>query len=455
MLAALAALISATQTEEKFFTTFLFKENPAKAERLFDNLIDASREYPMPTVLDQPLSVHTERLSALHAINPTTPALPSTSTAFDGHARRRMLVSQLLAGSSLGAVSLEIDARQNHINNVTEGDQSTDEKGMAMGVKMLHQVSEVSAHAAEDPTITLAVPDTQVYELNEHDFELDAWNTHECMATLLGLIDRLHALQQPLLAVAAVASAANTGNTVVPAMPAWQAQLLAKIQHDETSKNVKLFIAKIVTNRPDAFEPWAGDWFRPLIQQTLVAGDTPEGPVFNYMVTDLCITLLSWARSAIPGEIDAYHVRKLLEFLFANARHEKGPVLKNNVTIIRLLLEKWRPRVRTCIPYHTIFRNFASPDVVSKWNLCGIHLLSAVVANDFSPFDPHCGDTQTLTHGQFYETLSQNLFHKSVQVYRAAAAVLGMCLQTLEVNKDDSLVCVHFIFNFNFTDPFK
>lgn len=37
---ALAALITCTQTQEKFFTTFLFKENPAKAERLLDNLVD-------------------------------------------------------------------------------------------------------------------------------------------------------------------------------------------------------------------------------------------------------------------------------------------------------------------------------------------------------------------------------------------------------------------------------
>ena len=40
---ALAALILCTQNQEKFFSAFLFKENPAKRERLFDNLIDTSR----------------------------------------------------------------------------------------------------------------------------------------------------------------------------------------------------------------------------------------------------------------------------------------------------------------------------------------------------------------------------------------------------------------------------
>ena len=40
---ALAAIIMCTQREEKFFSSFLFKDNPAKAERMLDNLIDAKR----------------------------------------------------------------------------------------------------------------------------------------------------------------------------------------------------------------------------------------------------------------------------------------------------------------------------------------------------------------------------------------------------------------------------
>jgi hypothetical protein len=47
---ALAALISCTQTDPKFFNGFLFKETPSKAERLLDNLVDLTR-FVFPNVL--------------------------------------------------------------------------------------------------------------------------------------------------------------------------------------------------------------------------------------------------------------------------------------------------------------------------------------------------------------------------------------------------------------------
>ncbi len=40
---AIAALLMATQDQEKFFAGFLFKETPAKGERPLDNLVDAAR----------------------------------------------------------------------------------------------------------------------------------------------------------------------------------------------------------------------------------------------------------------------------------------------------------------------------------------------------------------------------------------------------------------------------
>jgi hypothetical protein len=63
-----------------------------------------------------------------------------------------------------------------------------------------------------------------------------------------------------------------------------------------------------------------------------------------------------------------------------------------------------------------------------------------VLANDLPPFDPRCGETQGINHGQFYEALVRNLFHKSIAVYRATAFVLGMCLRALSASNDPSQV---------------
>jgi DNA-dependent protein kinase catalytic subunit len=47
-----------------------------------------------------------------------------------------------------------------------------------------------------------------------------------------------------------------------PVMPSWMSNILTKIMAPETHLNVRLFLAKIVVDRPAVFQPFATDWFR-------------------------------------------------------------------------------------------------------------------------------------------------------------------------------------------------
>ena len=58
----------------------------------------------------------------------------------------------------------------------------------------------------------------------------------------------------------------------------------------------------------------------------------------------MLVTLLRWSESAVPAVTDTALVAEaaeLLRFLFSHARHDSGPVLRNNITIIKLFIEKW------------------------------------------------------------------------------------------------------------------
>lgn len=108
----------------------------------------------------------------------------------------------------------------------------------------------------------------------------------------------------------------------------------------ETHPNVKLFIAKLVVNRPTVFQHWAAHWLQPLMQLILWFEKTNKG--FNYFVTDLCVVLLTWSVTAIPHDREIRLAQRLLSFLMTSARHDNNAILKNNINIIKMFVEKWR-----------------------------------------------------------------------------------------------------------------
>ena len=80
---------------------------------------------------------------------------------------------------------------------------------------------------------------------------------------------------------------------------------------------------------------------RPLILLILTF-DVQGSAGINYFIVDIAVVLLSWADVAIPTHENSPFVGRLFKFLIANARHESGPVFRNNINIIKTFTEKWR-----------------------------------------------------------------------------------------------------------------
>jgi hypothetical protein len=201
-------------------------------------------------------------------------------------------------------------------------------------------------------------------------------------------------------------------------MPGWMRNLHTKIADVTTKTNVRLFIARIVNNRADAFKPYAREWLRystcllyyillalfhactherPLMQCVLLFEGDRES--FNSFVTDLCVVLLSWHKLCIPEPADARLAVRTVAFLMRNSRHESFPILTNNIGIVHLFLLHWRfylncspsiacnlpivmltarPILKGHVPAFPVYALFSNTDRDSKINAPGIHLLSAV-----------------------------------------------------------------------------
>ncbi|RYE99327.1 MAG: hypothetical protein EOO41_01195, partial [Methanobacteriota archaeon] len=93
----------------------------------------------------------------------------------------------------------------------------------------------------------------------EQRVELDWYNTLPSMHALLALIDHVHlTFQQP----PSIAGGERIDVAILctQPMPEWMKALFARMRHPDTGLPLRLFLAKVVINRPRLFEPWQAAW---------------------------------------------------------------------------------------------------------------------------------------------------------------------------------------------------
>jgi hypothetical protein len=73
-------------------------------------------------------------------------------------------------------------------------------------------------------------------------------------------------------------------------MPKWMAEMQMKFLQTDNF-NIKLFILKVILNKPEPFEPYKHYWVRHILKA--IAGGL-VGENFNYYLRDICILLLRW-----------------------------------------------------------------------------------------------------------------------------------------------------------------
>jgi DNA-dependent protein kinase catalytic subunit len=381
-----AAVISCTQKDLKFYTTFLFREDRAKGLYLWDNLVDPGKVYQFEIELESPI----DRKKQLTAIRDERKSSDSAESSPLGSPLfpPRYLSSQYLADSSLST-------------DVSQFDFS--------GGPQVFPVIPVASRSENEE---------MSYTVSEEQIEQDELNMHECMLPLMRLIDHMqHNKITPEVA---------EGSTPED-MPSWMANIQKKLLDTRTQLNVQLLLTRLITHRPKVFQPYAMFWLPCLMDLVLKWRHTVEG--LQYFVVDVVVTLLSWGPTAIPEDGDS--ASRLLEYLMQKCHHDNRSVFRNNLEIIKTLLELWREKLQA--PTKVIYNHFCSPSVDAKSNRTGIQLLGVVVANRLPPYDPSSADT--ISEQKFYTTFVSLMSHKYKELYAAAAEVLGMILAFLDEKK--------------------
>eukprot|EP00794_Sanderia_malayensis_P010266 gene10266-11321_t len=410
----LCSVIASTQTELKFYTGFLFTENLVKGQFLMDNIVDANKEF----IFDLEQTAPFAKMKQLQMIRKQASS-ESTTDRSATNAFMPYLSSQYLMDSSLSQdvgqfdFSTPVQATEavialfllaySNISSSFDGPPAPPRN--TMGRRVSDEANEVVIEAAS----------------SDGALEMDELNQHECMPVFVSLLNHMNDT--------GVYKHLAEGEEGCE-MPSWMTCLHKKMNSDDTSVNVKLFILKLITNTPKIFEPFGKFWFSTIIQ-FIISGNI-KGSVLNYFVIDAIVAMLSWSSTSIPEDsvVGRNMASSLLDVLLKNSHHNNRAVLKNNLQIIKTLTKVWKDRLD--VTYRFIYEKFATADTNTKDNMTGIQLLGVILTNGFPPLDSRSG----IDDDKYFATLTRNLCFKYKDVFASAAEVLGLAMkQTFEHEK--------------------
>ncbi|KAK7506702.1 hypothetical protein BaRGS_00002177 [Batillaria attramentaria] len=427
----LIAIITCVQNDPKFYKGFLFQDNVTKGQFLLDNMVDKDRKYDFPLEFESRF----ERKKRFVAIR--SEAREKRAEAGDESSSSESptyhLASQYLTESSLSE------------------DLNKYEFSMTGTAQNMSGAGRAKSGMRKTPSYS-SPDDSEVDVKLEGDYvelELDALNTHECMAAMIALVKHMH--------VNKIFPPPQAG-APPKEMPAWMVHLHDKMKSSAREMlNIKLFIAKLIINTAEIFKPYAKFWLRPLCQLLLSSGLCDAG--LNYLIIDLVVTMLSWHDTAIPQDSaeERAMATRLVEFLVASVYHETRSILRNNLEMLKTVLQCWKGRID--IPYQHIYKQLKMPDAMSKSSLTGIQVLGVVLACKFPPYGP----SAPVDRDKYFSTLAASMTNNYKMIYAAAAEVVGMVLSYLadkeketegpfhnyitscldRVKPDNFIVCVH------------
>ena len=380
----LISLLICTQTEAKLYKAFIFDANPSKDEYIFENLIDADRQYTFPLELEH--YYKKDKRTLLHLLCKKIRTTSNTDTPSRSSPSPRYLPSQYLFGSSLTDELAVFDFTSAVVSQQQMPLTSNEDDGPAL------------IDGAEDD-------DTDVI-----DIEMDDLNQHPCMIPMVCLLKHMEA------------TGIATTNALTPTdMPPWMICLYKKFHDTSVPLNIKLFLMRLITHTHRIFRPFARYWLSSIIHLCNQLFDkSTEG--LNIFLIDTIVVLLSWSPVAIPSELDSLAVQRLLECLFLHCSHRNSLVMKSNLDLIKRCIESWKSRIYA--PTTILYKLIAEPDVKSKQNAIGLSLLGIVLANGILPYNL----TSDLPEEKFNEALLKNMKNSFRHIYAAAGEVVGMLL---------------------------
>ena len=322
----------------------------------------------------------------------------------------RYLPSQYLFGSSLTDELAIFD----FTSAVVSQQQNDSNKNSSNSLQETSMEISLEKHDDDRPALIEGTDDQ--LGSNYLQIEMDQLNLHPSMVPMICLLKHMQ----------------STG-IITPQtdMPPWMICLYKKFSEPTVALNIKLFLMRLITHTHTIFKPYARFWLSPIIHMCNQMFDKSTDGMNTFLI-DTIVVLLSWHSMAIPSEVDAIGVQRLLENLFLHCTHSNSSVMRSNLDLIKKLVESWKERIYA--PTLILHKLIADPDIKSKHNAIGLSLIGILLANQIIPYHINTD----LSEEKFNETLLKNMKNSFRNIYAAAAEVVGMLLNVRKIKGESN-----------------
>ncbi|KNC55970.1 DNA-dependent protein kinase catalytic subunit [Thecamonas trahens ATCC 50062] len=435
---AMVTVVMRTQDKEPVYHTFLFKENPEKGVYIWENVVDLETRH----AFEAQTSFRTVKARGTFAT--FTQRFSSRKKDVRASTAAYFRDSSLLSQDPTGLFFL--NPSQRLVSSLEDDDDGSGggesggggggENQVGAGVATASTTTAAGAAAAEAAS-TEAGSETSaearsVNKVDDDDsdvYELDAINSNPCMPIMLQLLDHLRQLFPTAYTTAPGKEA--PASMAKAAMPKWMRALYDKLSTGSTPGNVRLFIVKMMINRPGIFEPFAGAFVRPLLEFAL--SDSNGGPGLHYFVRDV-LSLLLEAWQVVPSE-DGELASRTLSFVMRNTMHESSLVLRSNLALVAQMVAGWKGVLRVSksdvldhLEDGAIASRMGSDEALNKCLTVGLQLLGLIMGAGLPAYSAS-EDQHLCSSEQFYSKVVSLMTHKSKRIMRLAAEAAGLIMK--------------------------
>jgi hypothetical protein len=254
----LISVLISTQSKESPFDKFLLTSEVAKRDMVLENLIDLKTQHNFRVSTN----FKSESLNDYYK-NEVTSSLDSNSRygvrQFVARLTANSLFTQTIhRGRVAGDAFDEGHSQRQHIINMIK-DESLPETGTAQ-----------------------KMDEEEILRLEELKLEMDPVNQLTAMKPFIRLIDHL---QENF------GKAEEGGEKMLESLLPWL-NLVYNMFLDHTELNYRIFLVKLLVNRPDVFKPYR-EHFNLFLLEFLAQKET-GGAGFHYFLRDVCTTLIAW-----------------------------------------------------------------------------------------------------------------------------------------------------------------
>lgn len=374
---ALSAIVCNTQTRLEYYERLLFKEYPEKNSFIWRNIVDQHNDLYSSTFKQEfdDFPKMKQRMVSIRCVD----------GELSDRVQRRYIKSQSVFDSSLSQDISKLDLSSSSIR--TDG--------------------EVNALEPTPSTLTVK-------------FEKNLITDHESMAVLCAVFT--HMFEQKITPFAENPLARRKS-------PDWVERIATVIGDSREHRNIRLFLVKSVEICRSVFRCYAHTMARPVLQLLV---DECAGSHMSSFIVDLIVMLLEWKSSdyAISSFEEISLVSSLLEFLMKHAWNDRKEVFKQNLELIKTVVENWRDvlSLKKQFLFDSISRSTQSN---SRDNICGLQINAIILANNLIPWTDTSRDA-------YLHALVLCLQNEYAAVTQPAAQTLGMALAIVEPDEENA-----------------